>query len=109
MSMEKAGEVLDVSPQQISRFELGHQKISAAQLYRLARAFDVPVGWFFLDFKEADEEIYRLQAVLKEDRGEYQSVALKEKLDALIHAWLALSSEKKRDAVLALTESMLQE
>lgn len=107
--MEKTGEILDVTPQQISRFELGQQKISAAQLYRLARGFDVPIGWFFLGYEETSEEISRLRVVLKAGRGEYRPVVLKEKQDALIRAWLALSNEKKRDAVLALTEAMLPE
>jgi len=109
MSMEKTGEILDVTPQQISRFELGQQKISAAQLYRLARGFDVPIGWFFLGYEETSEEISRLRVVLKASCGEYRPVAQKEKQDALIRAWLALSNEKKRDAVLALTEAMLPE
>lgn len=107
--MEKIGEILDVTPQQISRFELGQQRISAVQLYRLASGFDVPVGWFFLGYEETSEEISRLRVVLKASREEYRPVVLKEKQDALIRAWLALSNEKKRDAVLAVTEAMLSD
>ena len=41
------GHVLDVSAQQISHFERGDHRISAAQLYLLARSTNTPIQWFF--------------------------------------------------------------
>ena len=41
------GQVLDVSAQQISHFERGDHRISAAQLYMIACSTNTPIQWFF--------------------------------------------------------------
>ena len=41
------GKVLDVTFQQIQKFERGDNRISGSQLYTLAQFFDVPIGTLF--------------------------------------------------------------
>ena len=41
------GEVLDVTFQQIQKFERGENRISGSQLYTLARFFNVPISTLF--------------------------------------------------------------
>ncbi len=41
------GHVLGVSAQQIARLEHGKNRISAAQLYLIARSTNTPIQWFF--------------------------------------------------------------
>ena len=48
------GQVLDVSAQQISRFEHGDHRISAAQLYLLARSMNTPIQWFFMGMQKGE-------------------------------------------------------
>lgn len=46
-SMRELGDKLSVTHQQVSKYELGDSRISASDLYELARALEVPVSFFF--------------------------------------------------------------
>jgi transcriptional regulator with XRE-family HTH domain len=45
----KIGRVLGVTFQQVQKYEGGRNRITAAQLYRIAEALDVPITFFFPD------------------------------------------------------------
>lgn len=47
MSQEKLGDELGVTFQQIQKYERGANRVGASRLYRLSRALDVPVQFFF--------------------------------------------------------------
>ena len=47
LSQEKLGVVLDVTFQQIQKFENGRNRITASQLFTVAGALGVSVGYFF--------------------------------------------------------------
>ena len=49
MSQEKLGESLDLTFQQIQKYEKGSNRISASRLFDMARILDVPVQFFFDD------------------------------------------------------------
>lgn len=106
-SLENVGELLDVTPQQISRFERGQHRLSASQVYRLARGFNIPVGWFFADYREADlEELQRIHLVMPGDREGWRPDTDEEREAALLQAWRALPTNEQRQAVLALLETL---
>lgn len=46
-SLQKVGDFIGVSNQQISLFEQDKNRISAAQLYILAKCFDVDINEFY--------------------------------------------------------------
>ena len=46
-SLQKVGDFIDVSNQQISLFEKDKNRISAAQIYTLAQKFEVDINEFF--------------------------------------------------------------
>jgi len=52
LSATALAEAIGSTQQQISRYENGQNKLSAAQLYLLASYLDIPVSWFFLDMPE---------------------------------------------------------
>lgn len=56
MTQQALGEVCGVSFQQIQKYESASRRISATVLWRLSRALDVDVNYFFdgLEPKEAD-------------------------------------------------------
>jgi len=54
MSQEKLGESLDLTFQQIQKYEKGSNRISASRLYDMSRILDVPVQFFFDDMVRAD-------------------------------------------------------
>ena len=53
MSQEKLGESLDVTFQQVQKYERGANRISASRLFDISHILDVPVQYFFDDIKPA--------------------------------------------------------
>lgn len=104
MSLEAVAEIIDVTQQQMSRYELGKQKLSADQLYQLARGFDMPVSWFFYGYQEDNQELQRLKTALHEDKSNYSSETSTEREQALVEAWRALPTQLQREKVLELLE-----
>jgi transcriptional regulator with XRE-family HTH domain len=49
MSQEKLGERMNLTFQQIQKYEKGTNRIGASRLFQLSRILDVPVGYFFED------------------------------------------------------------
>ena len=47
MSQEKLGEALELTFQQIQKYERGMNRISASRLYQLCHVLDVPIEYFF--------------------------------------------------------------
>ena len=47
MSPDKIGRMLGVTFQQVQKYEGGRNRITAARLYRIAEALDVPITFFF--------------------------------------------------------------
>lgn len=107
LSLESVGEIIEVSPQQISRFEYGQQRISANQLYQLARGLDAPISWFFIDYKEDKDELERIAAINK-NLSDWSAQTNEELEKALIAAWRSLSTNKQKQSVLNIIESYSQ-
>ncbi|MEL6244472.1 MAG: helix-turn-helix transcriptional regulator [Pseudomonadota bacterium] len=66
LTQEKLGEMLDLTFQQVQKYEKGVNRISAGRLYEMASVLGVPVAYFFdgasevldasrTDFTETDE------------------------------------------------------
>lgn len=47
LTLEALAERLEVTYQQIQKYERGHNRISACMLYRMAQVLDAPVAYFF--------------------------------------------------------------
>jgi len=52
MSQERLGEALGLTFQQVQKYERGANRVGASRLFDLARALQVPVGFFFDDLPE---------------------------------------------------------
>jgi transcriptional regulator with XRE-family HTH domain len=48
MSQAELGEKIGVKFQQVQKYELGANRISASRLWEVSKALDVPVSFFFL-------------------------------------------------------------
>lgn len=48
LSQEELAGRIGISFQQLQKYETGENRISAARLFRLAGALDVPITWFFV-------------------------------------------------------------
>ena len=54
MSQEKLGDAVGVTFQQIQKYEKGVNRIGGGNLAVIARALEVPIGYFFKDVDETD-------------------------------------------------------
>jgi transcriptional regulator with XRE-family HTH domain len=104
-SLLMSGEIIDVGQQQMSRFELGHNRLSASQLYRLARAYDRPISWFYEGFAEDDAELRRLRNVIREGRTQWAVATHDEREAALLRAWRRIDDDV-RPAVIVMLEAL---
>ena len=55
ISQDKLGEALDLTFQQVQKYEKGVNRIGAARLYEIARVLEVPVQFFYDDFGDGPE------------------------------------------------------
>ncbi|RZJ82776.1 MAG: XRE family transcriptional regulator [Brevundimonas sp.] len=89
--------------QQIQKYECGANRISAARLWQLSEALEVPVGYFYDGLTEAAP--LGVAAERGEERGENgEMLARKETLD-LIRAYYQLG-ERPRRRLLDLAKSL---
>lgn len=100
LSAAELAEGVDSTQQQISRYETGKNKLSAAQLFRLAFTLGVPISWFFLDFDSSLPSSYGT----KRAKPVYDAVRVKEELDTLKSRWPMLQPQQ-RLAILRLLDS----
>lgn len=88
--------------QQISRYENGDNKLSASQLYLLARCLGVPISWFFLDCEPEQP----MPLLVKEPGSHYLRNILDEEIQSLESFWPRLN-QTQRTAMLKLLDSFL--
>lgn len=86
-------EKIDISHQQLTRYERGESKINLGHLIQIAEFLDTPIAWFFTDHEKDDkpksEEYY---SRLKQEE-------LKEKLDFM---WPKLSVDQQHAFIVLL-------
>ncbi|MEB7712781.1 helix-turn-helix domain-containing protein [Kluyvera cryocrescens] len=49
LTAQELSELIDISQQQLSRYERGTNKINVSHLVRLSIALKTPISWFFID------------------------------------------------------------
>ena len=90
--------------QQIQKYECGANRISAARLWQLSEALEVPVGYFFDGLSEQNNARTRERLHERNDAGPAELSARKETLD-LIRAYYQLG-ERPRRRLLDLAKSL---
>jgi transcriptional regulator with XRE-family HTH domain len=101
LTQQQLASAVGVRFQQIQKYECGANKISAARLWQLARALDVPVTYFYEGWSEAPGAPV---AANEGGEGAGEVLARKETLD-LIQAYYQLS-ERPRRRLLDLAKSL---
>ena len=86
--------------QQIQKYECGANRISAARIWQLAEALEVPVGYFFDGLSDASKPRERD----RNDSGPAELAGRKETLD-LVRAYYQLG-ERPRRRLLDLAKSL---
>lgn len=102
MSQEKLGEHLDLTFQQVQKYEKGSNRISASRLFEMARILDVPVQFFFDDmpgkpaagFAESSDSFQMTDFLTSSDGAQ------------LIRAFAEIKSPEVRRKVIDLVKSI---
>ncbi|MCE9730784.1 helix-turn-helix domain-containing protein [Pectobacterium carotovorum] len=93
MTAQQLSEDIDISQQQLSRYERGTNKINVAHLVSIATKLDTPIGWFFMDcFSENEKKIEFVPI---------KDIEIKTRLEQI---WPKMSHEQRRVLVLFLDE-----
>src|ERR1700744_4893334 len=98
LTQQQLANAVGIRFQQIQKYECGANRISAARLYQLARALQVPVGYFYDGVEGQDE----LESAASHHGGEI--MGRKETLD-LVRAYYQLG-ERPRRRLLDLAKSL---
>jgi transcriptional regulator with XRE-family HTH domain len=56
LSLDELASKLDVSAQQLQKYEAGHNRITASRLYQCAAALDVPISSFYIGLPEPSSQ-----------------------------------------------------
>lgn len=90
-------ELVDISHQQLSRYERGTNKINVAHLVNIATKLNTPISWFFIDcFSTLDSEFNN-----QHDFVPVKDADLKNRFDQI---WPRLTHEQRRVLIMLLDE-----
>ena len=90
LSAEKLSEYINISQQQLSRYERGINKINVSHLVNIAVCLNTPISWFFLDCESEDTWIQKRQSV------PVQTDELKTRLE---QHWQRLTNAQRRSFI----------
>ncbi len=105
-SLQRTAELIQVSQQQLSRFEQGQNRLGATQLFRLACGLGVPVGWFFKGYQEAPEERGRVANIVREPMTEIPYAVADDEAAQLVRYWRSVGDPEIRRRLLELLETL---
>ena len=103
LTQQQLATAVGIRFQQIQKYECGANRISAARLWQLAEALEIPIGYFYDGLTEAQERKEREVVALPEPRSG-EVMARKETMD-LIRAYYQLG-ERPRRRLLDLAKSL---
>jgi transcriptional regulator with XRE-family HTH domain len=90
-------EALELSQQQLSRYERGQNKINITHLVNIAAYTNTPISWFFIECFNDSQTIK-----LMENSANYHTVKDHELTERLEQVWSTLSTDRKQAIVLLL-------
>jgi transcriptional regulator with XRE-family HTH domain len=110
MSQEKLGEKMNLTFQQIQKYEKGTNRIGASRLFQLSKILDVPVGYFFEDAFANASPTHATQGLHEPEQEGYLLDFLnsREGLD-LNKAFAKIQDPKVRRRVIDLVRALSEE
>ena len=106
LSQEKLGEMLDLTFQQVQKYERGANRISASRLYQISHLLDVPVSYFFEELTEP--ETHQTAGIqLSETTGKFeQDPLIKRETLELVRAYYRITNPRVRRNLFDLTKAL---
>lgn len=107
MTQQQLAESIGVRFQQIQKYECGSNRVTAAKLFRLASALNVPTNYFFEGWRSAPDTALAEKAAGEQNLIAPDVLSQRETLE-LIRAYYQLS-ERPRRRLLDLAKAMNDE
>jgi transcriptional regulator with XRE-family HTH domain len=104
ISQSKLGDALNVTFQQVQKYEKGVNRISASRLYQISQTLDVPISYFF-DQLPDNISGPKAPGLAKGEGFDGDPLAKQETLK-LVNAYYRLPSLKLRNTVRKLVQSL---
>jgi len=104
MTQEKLAAAMEVSFQQVQKYERGTNRIAASRLYRLCRILDVRIGFFYDGLKRAHTANRRLSEAPAEP-FEQDPLRQRETIE-LVEAFYAIGDPAARRRLFELARSI---
>ncbi len=106
LSQEKLGEALDLTFQQVQKYERGANRISASRLYQIGYVLDVPVSYFFEELTEPQTpQAAGIQLSETTEKFEQDPLIKRETLE-LVRAYYRIADPKVRKSIFELTKAV---
>lgn len=106
MSQEKLGEAINLTFQQVQKYERGTNRIGASRLFELAQVLDVPVAYFYEEFTPSAEAEGAPNAGSEGGRGDPM---LKRETLELVRAYYRIPDTNIRRRLLDLVKVLGEE
>ena len=104
LTQQQLASAVGIRFQQIQKYECGANRISAARLWQLAEALEIPIGYFYDGLAEAQTHKEREPIIAPQEPRSGEVMARKETMD-LIRAYYQLG-ERPRRRLLDLAKSL---
>jgi len=104
LTQQQLASAVGIRFQQIQKYECGANRISAARLWQLAEALEIPIGYFYDGLAEAQTRKEREPIIAPQEPRSGEVMARKETMD-LIRAYYQLG-ERPRRRLLDLAKSL---
>ena len=107
LSQNDLGKAVDVSIQQVQKYEKATNRISSGKLFAFAKFLKVPISYFYDQGEDSSAAIGSALAEDQEAYGEGESEAVSEKeIVNLIKAFGEISNPQSRKKIIELVKTM---
>lgn len=108
LSQEEVGQAVDVSIQQIQKYEKARNRIASGKLFTLAKFLKVPINYFF---ENTNDNLQTISNVFAEESEEYnandESSVSEKELIQLIKSFGEIKNSQTRKKIIELIKSMI--
>jgi transcriptional regulator with XRE-family HTH domain len=108
LSQEEIGQAVDVSIQQIQKYEKARNRIASGKLFTLAKFLKVPINYFF---ENSNDNLQTISNVFAEESEEYnaneESSVSEKELIQLIKSFGEIKNSQTRKKIIELIKSMI--
>lgn len=107
LSQHDLGSAVDVSVQQVQKYEKASNRISSGKLYTFAKFLKVPISYFF---ENGDDTNNTIGTIFAEDGEKYttddKDIVTEKEIVALIKAFSEIKSSQSRKKITELVRTM---